>query len=378
MGITQQSYSRILGIDVARVLAILFMVQGHTLDVLLSPEYRQGNLFDFWLFLRGLTAPMFLTLAGFSFTVVTMRSWQQVTTLETLPWKRLMRFGIFVLLGYAMHVPARSLSDFKFVDAAGWQSWLQIDVLQCVGISLILLQLLTVMMRTPARFAWTCFALGWVVTLTAPLLWKTTSLTGLPLVDAYLNGNAGSIFPLFPWLGYILVGASTGYAYLRWRSTTALKIMAFSGASLIILGYVLESSVPLIYGDINFWKTSPTLFLMKFGGVCMALSLVIAVAEKLRFPPKLMRSVAQQSLFIYIVHIVILYGSTWNGGLRQSLGASLAPWPTFGWIAIMLVSMVAMALAWNWCKCSLPEYVRSILAVMAERLRTEPEPDAEG
>src|SRR6185295_9215744 len=50
--------------------------------------------------------------------------------------KRLRRFLFFVLLGYAMHVPVRTVHEVKWLDAAGWQSWFQVDVLQCIGLSL--------------------------------------------------------------------------------------------------------------------------------------------------------------------------------------------------------------------------------------------------
>src|SRR5579872_4528514 len=101
--------SRIIAVDLARVLAILFMVQGHTLDVLLLPAARTGFFFDKWLFLRGLTAPMFLTLSGASFAIATLRRWESHTEMTPAFWKRARRFLFFIALGYAMHLPLRSL-----------------------------------------------------------------------------------------------------------------------------------------------------------------------------------------------------------------------------------------------------------------------------
>lgn len=56
--------SRILFIDLARAVAVLLMVQGHTIDALLAPEYRTSLQYNAWLYLRGLTSCTFLFLSG--------------------------------------------------------------------------------------------------------------------------------------------------------------------------------------------------------------------------------------------------------------------------------------------------------------------------
>ena len=91
--------SRLVLVDLARVLAILFMIQGHTLDVLLAPAYREGVLFDGWLFLRGLTAPVFFILSGVSFTASSMGKWEQYASPSWKVFRRIGRFAFFVGLG---------------------------------------------------------------------------------------------------------------------------------------------------------------------------------------------------------------------------------------------------------------------------------------
>jgi len=58
--------NRIIFIDLMRAFAVLMMVQGHTVDVLLSNDYRKMDspLFLLWFFMRGMTAPIFLFSAG--------------------------------------------------------------------------------------------------------------------------------------------------------------------------------------------------------------------------------------------------------------------------------------------------------------------------
>src|SRR5262245_11925019 len=57
---------RIVFIDLIRAIATFMMVQGHTVDVLLADKYRDNMSlgFSIWLFMRGLTAPIFLFTTG--------------------------------------------------------------------------------------------------------------------------------------------------------------------------------------------------------------------------------------------------------------------------------------------------------------------------
>jgi len=51
------------------------MLEGHFIDGLLAPEYRDENnlIFSTWLYIRGMTAPVFFTVSGFIFTYLLIR-----------------------------------------------------------------------------------------------------------------------------------------------------------------------------------------------------------------------------------------------------------------------------------------------------------------
>ena len=67
---------------------------------------------------------------------------------------------------------------------------------------------------------------------------------------------------------------------------------------------------------------------------------------------------ARESLTIYLVHICILYGSNWNDGLRQTIGANLTPLQCFSWICILVFSLLPLAWAWSWYKRKEPQGLR--------------------
>ena len=62
--------TRLYFIDIARSIAILLMLEGHFVDNGLMDVY-QDKTYDFynaWLFIRGFTSPIFLTITGIVFT----------------------------------------------------------------------------------------------------------------------------------------------------------------------------------------------------------------------------------------------------------------------------------------------------------------------
>jgi len=353
---------RILAIDLARIFAIVFMIQGHTLHVLLAPAYRQGTFFDLWLYLRGLTAPVFLSLAGCSFFVVTMRMFaKSPSDMSSKVFRRIRRFSAFVCLGYLMHMPARSLWDLQYVDSAGLQSWYQVDVLQCIGVTLIAMQLLALVARTPQRYAIACIAVGIAIVLATPLTWSA-NWNHLPgFASAYFNGNSGSLFPLFPWSGYVFIGSSLGYLFVTQPSSTSIRVTLIIAAIAILAGNVLQRMPWNLYGSIDYWKTSPNLFLIRWGAICLIMTGITAV---LRWFPiqslPLAQRLASESLIAYIVHIAILYGTSWSIGLRQVMGETLNPVQTMMFIVLMIVVSCAIAIGWNISKQKLPPLIRGV------------------
>jgi len=355
---SRPSSSRLVLVDFARAVAVLFMIQGHTLDVLLAPNYRQGALFESWLFLRGLTAPMFFTLSGISFALSGIRRWDAYSRPSPAFFRRLGRFAFFICLGYLMHLPVKSFHDFRYLDAAGWQGWLQVDVLQCIGFTLIFLQLSLLFAPSPEIFAGLAAASSACVVLISPVVWDANAAGHVPpAIASYLNARTGSLFPLFPWSGYVFFGAALGYLFAqRWSgsSHSAGRPLAIVGIPLIFAGLCFAGFPVTLYRNIEFWKVSPNLFLIRVGSVCCLLALLAYLTRRIAIPQRAARSLAQESLTVYFVHVCLLYGSIWNVGLRQTIGANLAPLPTLGWACVLLVSMTLLGLSWNWHKKAAP------------------------
>ncbi|HRF38137.1 MAG TPA: heparan-alpha-glucosaminide N-acetyltransferase domain-containing protein, partial [Saprospiraceae bacterium] len=90
-------------LDALRAFAILMMLQGHFVDTLLAPEYRDLNspIFNAWTFMRGLTAPVFFTVTGIVFVFLLLKENKPLK--EHVRVRKGIRRAFFLLaLGYLL------------------------------------------------------------------------------------------------------------------------------------------------------------------------------------------------------------------------------------------------------------------------------------
>jgi uncharacterized membrane protein len=339
------------------------MVQGHTLDVLLLPSFQSAWWYNVWEFCRGFTAPTFLLLSGFSFALATIRRFDNHLTLGPRVWARLRKFAFFVLLGYSMHFPVHSVGDLRYAGPESWQSFLQVDVLQTIGFSLIGLQLLVLALRSKMRFAAATVGGSLLIAFTAPLLWNSASVNSFPLaLRSALIGTGGSLFPLLPWCSYVLLGAGLGTIYLTAARSSNLMLKAFVpiGLALMAVGMIAERLALRMYGEANFWPTTPHLFLTRIGFVLAIVGAATFAVPRLQGSGSTLRSLAEESLLVYFIHVDLLYGSVWNRGLRNYLGGSLTFAQAYVWVIVMIAAMAALAFYWNRAKKTHPFPTRAV------------------
>ena len=357
MSLQFKSPSRLVAVNMVRVLAIVLMVQGHTLDVLLTPNSQFTSWYNVWLFCRGFTAPMFMTLSGFGFALATLRHWENHLQFGPAVAKRLRRFAFFVLLGYSMRIPVHSLRELPTAGPDAWQWFLRVDVLQTIGFTLIALQLLVMAVRTPQKLAAVTGTLALVIAFIAPLAWNSSLLNSLPLASkSALIGTGGSLFPLLPWSAYIFLGATFGTLYVvAGQSDPSLLRKAVPwGLLLLVAGIGLEQVSRQVYGPENFWPTSPHLFIARVGFVTALLGLVTFAERYLPFSPRTVQSLAEESLLVYFAHVALLYGSNWNPGVKQYLGGTMQFAHAYLAVIALVAVMITLALYWNRAKKQYP------------------------
>jgi uncharacterized membrane protein len=354
---------RVIFIDLARALAVVLMVSGHTSSALLASSYRTGNWVHAWEFQRGLTSALFLLLSGFAFSVATSRHWASHIRPSFALVKRLRRFALFVLLGYALHFPVPRFAMLAGATDQQWRSFLSVDVLQLIGATFIAVQLLVLIVQSRQVFMAAAFALAAIVIGAAPAMWRT-DWTGLPLALAsYLSPATGSQFPLFPWAGFVLIGVGAGQIYARWG---AAHLSAFANWGMLVPGVVLMivaygiGGTPLPASGVDDFRWVPGEILMRTGVCLVILGVVAQASRRIAQLPHVFGAVAQESLVVYFVHLCIVYGSIWNAGLYRFYGEALGPGATALVVLAVVLPMIALAWQWNVLKHHRPRAARMI------------------
>jgi hypothetical protein len=353
-------------LDLLRFCAVFLMVQGHTFGALLDPSVRAERWFRHHNFVHGYTAPMFLFASGLAFGYTTFRTWDSQTKLGDAVWKRLRRYGWLVLIGYALHLPSISPTELAHADAASMRSWMQVDVLQHIGFSLAICQLLVLALRSQRRFAVVIGAMLVVAVFLAPIVWRWDASAALPHgLAGYVNQAEGSLFPIFPWAGFTYAGILT--AYFAQHVRVPSRDLAWPIASVAALSLLVPIAINHTgwnpYGAHEFWRTSPYYFFWRLGNVMAVLALLCfaerwidrsrVVRDPRGAPARalgLVRAVGQESLVVYVAHLIVLHGSVLNDGLKDHVGETL------GLVDASLVSLALFAamlvLAKGWSELS--------------------------
>lgn len=347
----KSSKSRIIFIDILRAIAVFMMVQGHTTDTLLSSYYKNPEfpLFHVWNFIRGLTAPIFMFSSGAIFTY--LLKYKNYRFVENPRVKKgIKRFLMLVFIGYMLRYPTAKIFFFSDVRPDQWQTFFTVDVLHLIGFSLLFIVGLYWVVEKFKSNGILIFIIAACLFFTAPILFENiqwTNFLPLPLANYFYKG-AGSFFPLFPWSGFVITGGILGL-YLS-NNPTVFKNAKFSKNLLMIAFSLLIVSftglgIELLWNDAKyFWTVSPNLIIMRLGIVILLTSIISYYSLRLKAIPRIIILLGQNTLLIYVVHLIILYGSAWSPGLQLVFYQKFDIWLTLLSIIIMFSLMIIMVL----------------------------------
>lgn len=336
---------RLYFIDALRAFAILMMLQGHFIDSLLDPVYRNPDnmVFAIWKYFRGITAPTFFTISGLIFTYLLLRARDRGEDLVRMK-KGLTRGLLLIGIGYALRIPLLSWLELKFTTYV-----LVTDVLQIIGLSLILLILFyQLCLRKCLLFGFVCAALGIAIFLTEPL-YRNLLLDNVPLIIAnYFTKENGSVFTILPWFGFMALGASLAVSFYRHLHRPKFKvtmIVTFAALGFLLLNYSGYAAMYLFkITDFELFKNVAyyNYLFPRLGNVLILFAIFYTFEHYLK--QSLISKIGQKTLSIYVIHFIIIYGSFTGFGLYQILGKTLTPWQAILGALTFVMSVTLIAL----------------------------------
>ncbi|MCW9098126.1 MAG: hypothetical protein OQJ93_12145, partial [Ignavibacteriaceae bacterium] len=163
-------------------------------------------------------------------------------------------------------------------------------------------------------------------------------------VAAYFYSGSGSLFPLFPWMGYVISGGVLG-SYLAqnpmvFKTSRFSLILAIYGASFTFIALLSALILKAYQIQIIDPQAEPNTILFRMGFVLMLTAVISYISLKVNKIPQLLILAGRNTLLVYVVHLVILYGSAWSPGLNILWGYSFSGWQSFFAALIMILLMI--------------------------------------
>ena len=307
---------RLLWLDLFRGLAVLGMVWTHSANTFLDAALQNTAWYHELSYYHGLIAPAFFWIAGYVRAHVTAAAPK-----PAMP--ALKRLLMVLLIAYLMYIPWGDL-----FHAQPWRAACTVNVLHCLALSGMLILL-------AERFGRWCHAAVAVLLVLFVGLQKSAENwhTSLLFIDQYFNRNQGSLFALFPWVGFGLAGFLTRRF---WNG------MADRHAALV---FVLGSLLAFVQPYSPWPGGPPEFFLERLGWVMMAAVLVACVADRLSAATGWLRLAGRESLLLYVAHLLLIHAVPLpRQSLQFLIGMTQPMWGVF----VIFGGLFVFSLALGW------------------------------
>ena len=346
---------RLIFLDVLRGLAVLWMIETHVVHRVLPPDWhRGGGLLHILYMSNGYVAVAFTFCAGAGFWFASQKKGN---------WKYFRRLLFILGVGYWLNTTPFSLHTVLRATPLELQQIFQCDILQVIGASMLLALLLFHRARFRGIIPWFSGLLALGIFLITPIEWATPVFRSLPaFLSMPLSPIPPAKFPLFPWMGYFLAGISlTSFLSQSKRPQRFAAGMALAALAAPFLIYYVKGmnfTYPGLSDPNVTWYPSPGHSFFRLSGVILVYCLLFlsnnklnALSSRIRF----LQVSGQESLQIYVSHILILYGSVFPLYLAPHI-----PSQGKGWAALLLFGLVTLfcfllADAWRRFKIRFPQ-----------------------
>ena len=359
--------NRLVFVDLLRGWATIVMIEVHVFNAFLISGFKATQWFGILNYVNGLVAPSFLFVAGFVFVIASDRKLEEFRTYGKAFWRQLSRIGLIWVIGYGLHLPFFSLTrTLNESSPAQWLSFSQSDILHCIAIGMLTIFLGRIFIKSDRVYLWFLIGVGSVAVLIAPMIWDIDFYSILPaMLAGYLNGKSQSLFPLFPWLGFLMFGAVTAFVFKKARALGKEKEyftrLTMIGAALLIAGSLLIELPSQFTGVSVAVRANPLFFASRLGVIFLLLTGCWLYTERRKTMRSFVLDVSKESLLVYTLHLIVIYGEYWNGkSLDHWHGGTFSVSQCIlGTLGLML-AMIMVAKVWSQLKHTSVPWARYI------------------
>ncbi|ULC60771.1 DUF1624 domain-containing protein [Flaviramulus sp. BrNp1-15] len=358
--------TRLFFIDAVRAFAILMMLQGHFIDTLLNPIYRDktNTIYNIWTYFRGITAPVFFTISGLVFAYLLLRSYAKGDDKIRIK-KGLFRGLLLLVIGYSLRINLVSWFSGYFNPYI-----LVIDVLQCIGLSIIMLVLLHMIFKKQSYFfSIVLFIIGSLIFVTEPL-YRNLTLEHIPkFIANYMTKANGSVFTILPWFGYSAFGAFLSTVFFRhahkshFQLTTIITFFVAGSLLLYQSSWFLIKLYHITSIEVFEMSANYNYLFTRLGNVLILFGVFYTFERFLK--QSLIVNIGKKTLSIYVIHFILLYGSFTGYGLKRYFSKSLEPSEAIWGAAFFMI--VVCFISFHYAKTN--TFVYDIIRKITDRIK---------
>jgi uncharacterized membrane protein len=355
-----EAKKRFTFIDLLKGWALLIMIEVHVFNAFLVPGIKETSWFSILNFVNGLVAPSFTFISGFAFIISSKSNIDEMRTFGARFWKKLSRILLVILVGYSLHMPEFSFRNIiTTTSPEKLEKWCNVDVLQCIGISLLILFLVRLFVKSDKVYNYFLLISSVVIIIVSPLIWNIDFVQYMPLpLACYFNEVHGSFFPLFPWMGFLFSGAYACTIYLKFRSENREEFLINKGILSGVIAFAVSTIVLIFLKTIPSFeiKPDPFFFLQRLGMVFIALGMCWKYANHFGEKSSYVTDVSRESLLIYFLHLQVIYRKVWDyKSLENLVNYNFSLVEAILSTLILVTSMIAVAKIWGSFKTRFPK-----------------------
>lgn len=362
---------RLRWLDFFRGIAVIGMIATHVAGALLANEWKQGEVWNNLNISFGFVAPAFLLCSGVALWVAMQRRVSQQGQFGKGGGKLLRRAGTILLLGYWLQIPVLSLRQLIWRHDPNELSRLfDSNILHVIGVAMIGLIICVRLSQSLPFTRGIAAVLAVGIIITTPYVWASNIYQSLWLpFKAYAAPQPIASFSLFPHAAYLLIGFAIApllIVHSRQRFILPLFFALFS----VSVALLLDVWLGVIPPHNNYWYGSIQHTVFRLAGLFFLIALVQLVVPWviLRNPQSgskkhstFIEKIGTRSLAIYVLHLMLIYGSPVNMGMTAWLSGQFHnAWDP---IACLLFSVVvtilcySVVILWEWIGKERPQIV---------------------
>lgn len=346
---------RYISADLLRGLVMIIMIEVHVSNAFLLIDIKQSGWFSVLNFINGLVAPSFLFVSGFAFQVSSVGKLDEMRKFGKTFWKKIQRILQIVLIGYALHLPTFSLSELiNKSTAQQLADFYSVDILQCIGVGLLFLLITRTLVKSDKLYHYFLIISLIMIAVASPFLWKIDFNQYVhPLIGNYFNNRHGSLFPLFPWINFLLAGAIFAKYFVDERKNNnevrfTNRVFAV-GVVLLLFGHLFFTG--LFPNALTSIVPNPIFFLERFGYILVLFYFCWYADKNYNMKKSFILDASRESLLVYWLHLVIIYGMLWKGkSLALIIGNTLNVFESAIITLALIILMIIIAKVWGWIK----------------------------